>query len=574
MYGGVPTTPPGAVTAGRSAGGGDPDSPGRAAIVSATPGSPSSRGSGSGRPPAPSAGSEVPADTASPRIGHAHPTVRLPDEHVVGLEVPVHHAGGVGRHQPAPGREEPLEHRPPRARPRPQPLAQGLAPDQLHRDEDLAAVLAGVVDPDHVGVLELGHRPGLAEQALPVRRVADVGAHHLDRDAAAQVGVAGLVDDPHAAGPQPPQDHVAVDPVAGRQPGRRLITRIGHQRVGPDQALGVAGHRALPRVIVSTRQGPRLARARHRDNSVRYPRGVRITVVGAGVVGLTTAVELEGRGHDVEVDRGAPRRRHHLGGRRRDLVPVPGRRLGARARLGPPDPRSAGRAGRRPDRRDRSADLLRVRRRRGPAVVGGRPRGRPGPGAGHRGAAGLAVRRAAGRTGDVPRLAGRAPAPAAAARPRRRPAPGPRRPDRRVRRPRRARARARSDGRRRARPDRRGPTRHDPDRPGVHRRAWPGADLLQHPAPRRGRARRPERAVRRRPAAAARPGGHRAGSSTGVGPGAGSPAPSSGSAPACVRSGPSPGSSATPRIRASSSTTATAAPASRSRWRAPRTSPT
>jgi hypothetical protein len=60
--------------------------------------------------------------------------------------------------------------------------------DELHRDEDLAAVLADLVDVDDVGVREAGERLGLAQGALAVAElVVGLAADELDRDAAIEL---------------------------------------------------------------------------------------------------------------------------------------------------------------------------------------------------------------------------------------------------------------------------------------------------------------------------------------------------------------------------------------------------
>ncbi len=72
---------------------------------------------------------------------------------------------------------------------------------QLHGDERLVADAADVVDRDDVGVRQPGHRPRLAEQPrarLRTHRSLRL-SDHLERDAAIQLRVIGLVDDPHAA---------------------------------------------------------------------------------------------------------------------------------------------------------------------------------------------------------------------------------------------------------------------------------------------------------------------------------------------------------------------------------------
>ena len=155
-------------------------------------------------------------------------------------------------------------------------VAQGVAGDQLHDQEDGAVLVALVEDRDDVGVGQPGRGAGLAHEAggeLVV--VAEPGVHDLDRDGAVEPQVGGLVDaghaaagdpgaDPVAAVEQPPDEGVAssaaaspagaLDLTARRPPayrtgkdpvlqsyGRRVAVRAARCRV---PGRGVAGLRA------------------------------------------------------------------------------------------------------------------------------------------------------------------------------------------------------------------------------------------------------------------------------------------------------------------------------------------
>ena len=99
-----------------------------------------------------------------PEVHDAHGAV-APDHDVLGLEVAVDDAGGVRGRQPAPGGDEHVQDLAPAARLRAQPLVDGLALDELHRDEDAIVDRAGVVDGDDVRVRQARDGARLAQQA-------------------------------------------------------------------------------------------------------------------------------------------------------------------------------------------------------------------------------------------------------------------------------------------------------------------------------------------------------------------------------------------------------------------------
>ena len=100
-------------------------------------------------------------------------------------------------------------------RPLSQPLGQRFAFEQLHRDEQPAAVLADFVDLADVRMVDARRRPGLAPQALPRRLVVGERRQRLHGDGALETIVARRVDDAHAAFPQLAFDRIAAD--ASRQ---------------------------------------------------------------------------------------------------------------------------------------------------------------------------------------------------------------------------------------------------------------------------------------------------------------------------------------------------------------------
>ena len=158
-------------------------------------------------------------------------------EDVRRLEIAVDHPGRVQRTQ---GREHGAaqgERLRDRQRPPAEPVRQGLALEQLHRDEELPLVLADLVHLADVRVIDPGRRAGLPAEP-PAGRLVGLG-DRLDRDPAPQALVLGREDDPHSALPESVQDAVASEP-----PGRVRGGRSGRLAA---QALEQAAQHALAR---------------------------------------------------------------------------------------------------------------------------------------------------------------------------------------------------------------------------------------------------------------------------------------------------------------------------------------
>ncbi|MFO0631221.1 MAG: hypothetical protein U0168_00060 [Nannocystaceae bacterium] len=156
-------------------------------------------------------------------------------EHVGGLEVAVHDAGGMDRAEALRQRDEDLDDLAPADVAAPQPPLQVDALDQLHRDVDLILVGIDLVDRDHVGVRQPCERPRLRDQPRTGALVAGaagftaVGADELDRDGALEPGVEAPQHDTHRAFAEAIEHEVATDACRGGGLGgaaRRALLRL------------------------------------------------------------------------------------------------------------------------------------------------------------------------------------------------------------------------------------------------------------------------------------------------------------------------------------------------------------
>jgi len=97
-------------------------------------------------------------------------------------------------------------------RPGRQALRQRLAVDELHDQVGALSVEPRVEDPDDARVIEPGEGLGFPGEALADEGMAEEGlAQDLDRDRAAELPVAGAVDDRHGALAQHAEQLVAVE---------------------------------------------------------------------------------------------------------------------------------------------------------------------------------------------------------------------------------------------------------------------------------------------------------------------------------------------------------------------------
>src|SRR5262249_28733756 len=111
--------------------------------------------------------------------------------------------------------------------------------------------LDDVVNGHDVGVGQTSGGRRLLIDAPPqigvlLRRKPEITADRLDGDQAVELGIAGLVDDPHGAAPELRPDHIATSPVRGR---------LGHPG-SVSSCAGIAPLRSDPSVWESLSRGP------------------------------------------------------------------------------------------------------------------------------------------------------------------------------------------------------------------------------------------------------------------------------------------------------------------------------
>ncbi len=92
----------------------------------------------------------------------------------------------------------------------PKSIAEALAAYVRHREPEPAGCFAGVVDGQHVRMLQRRGEPDLTLEPFRPQRHAGFGIHDLERDRPAVFDVGGEVDDSHAAAAQLPLEHVPI----------------------------------------------------------------------------------------------------------------------------------------------------------------------------------------------------------------------------------------------------------------------------------------------------------------------------------------------------------------------------
>jgi hypothetical protein len=160
-----------------------------------------------------------------PEVEHSHISA-CGDEHVVRLEIAVHHVVSVGGSETAPGGQTQAQHVPDAVPLFARLVAQGPAVEELHGEEHPPAEGTDVIDGDHVRMRQTGDRLGLLEQhclAAPVILAAAPRPHHLDGDPAVEARIVAGKDPPHRSLAQ------LVDEKVGPHPGaRQRILEIDH----------------------------------------------------------------------------------------------------------------------------------------------------------------------------------------------------------------------------------------------------------------------------------------------------------------------------------------------------------
>ncbi len=247
-------------------------------------------------------------EARQPEVGHLGAEGRV-EQDVRRLEVAVQHTAPVGvldrlgyaleQRGRLPRRQRALP---------PQAGLEALPLHEVHGDERRAAVLADLVHPDHVRVLEARHGLGLAPEArqgrgavLPRPRAQDL----LERHPAAELEVLRQVDHPHPAARQLAHHAIGADP--------SRVPRAAAARRGRRERLLVDGAELTER------------RGRHVAAEERQQRRRGLRALAGGAVLLLELLAL-GRG-----EQAAPRRvRQHRSLRRAPRILPPGDRAHAR----------------------------------------------------------------------------------------------------------------------------------------------------------------------------------------------------------------------------------------------------
>ena len=149
------------------------------------------------------------------KVEHARTPV-CADDHVVGLEVSVHEASGVGSLEPGSNLAQHRYRFTPalaqiEGRLGSKPLTQGLTDHEFHGHEGGPMVFAELVDLDDIGVRQAREGLTFSLEAPAPGLALEARAEQLDRDLAVELLVVAGIDDPHAAAAELAQDHEATE---------------------------------------------------------------------------------------------------------------------------------------------------------------------------------------------------------------------------------------------------------------------------------------------------------------------------------------------------------------------------
>jgi hypothetical protein len=154
----------------------------------------------------------------------------VPHHDVVGLDIPVHDPGGMGRGQRLGHLADEVHERGQGEPPPPREPPQCLALDQLHDEEGLAFVLFHAINSTNMRMIQGGDGAGFALEPLQALDILGIlPGQELEGDAAVEPGVVGLVDDPHATASNYLHGAVVGDGLTDRD-GTRSTAAGGWQR--------------------------------------------------------------------------------------------------------------------------------------------------------------------------------------------------------------------------------------------------------------------------------------------------------------------------------------------------------
>ena len=161
-----------------------------------------------------------------PEIEDLHDAVPR-DHHVLGLQIPVNDARGVGLGETVGDLEGQVQESPRGQRAGVQHFAQGLAVHELHRDVRGRVGRPDLMNRHDVGVVQRRSGARLLLEALATVGIGrELFRENLDRDFATQPPVARPIDLSHASGAQRDEDLVRSETRASRNchRSRRILT--------------------------------------------------------------------------------------------------------------------------------------------------------------------------------------------------------------------------------------------------------------------------------------------------------------------------------------------------------------